>query len=97
MDGRLTRLLAATVAALALGAAGFTAGAAGTGGDSVGERQGMHDESPDRHAHSGTGHDRRDIDQMHAEMMQPLSPEERQLHDRMHRSCTGDTNDRSDT
>lgn len=94
VDGRLMRLLAATAAVLAVGAAGFTAGAAATDGDPVGERQGMHD---DPHAHMGSGHDRRDMEQMHAEMMEPLSPEERQLHHRMHRSCTGDTNDRSDT
>lgn len=99
MEGRMTRLLAATAAALAVGGLGFTTGAAGADGDPVAGVREAHEEMHEGHAHMGAGHhgdDIDDMDDMHAEMSRRRSPEDRELHDRMHQACSGATG-RTDT
>ncbi|MBW3536846.1 MAG: hypothetical protein KY395_03630 [Actinobacteria bacterium] len=98
MDGRLKRLLAAATTVVAVGVVGV----AGADDDPAEDMRSMHDETSmhdemERHAHMGAGHHRRDMNDVHAEMSRQLSPDDRALHDRMHESCAGHTDERIDT
>ena len=104
MDGRLKRLLAATTAVVALGVVGVAAADDHPAEEMEPMHQEvrpMHEQMHHRHSHvhshMGAGDHRRAMDDMHAEMTRQLPLEDRALHDRMHESCAGHADERTDT
>ena len=92
-------MLAATAVVLAALGLGFAAASAASDpADPVEEMRRMPEEMHAGHAGMGMGdHTGAEMDEMHAEMSARLSEEDRALHDRMHKACSGHTDERNVT